>query len=75
MNHPPDNAFSRKVENHAHAVALHFMHYNFCRAHTTLTQAHPQHYPTTPAMVAGLTDRVWTVEDACALLDPARLLQ
>jgi IS1 family transposase len=31
------NAFSRKVENHAHAVALHFMHYNFCRAHTTLT--------------------------------------
>jgi IS1 family transposase len=69
------NAFSRKVENHAHAVALHFMHYNFCRAHTTLTQAHPKHYPTTPAMAAGLTDHVWTVEEVCALLDPTRLLQ
>ena len=39
------NAFSRKVENHAHAVALHFMHYNFCRAHTTLTGNHPQPLP------------------------------
>ena len=62
------NAFSRKVENHAHAVALHFMHYNFCRPHTTLTQAHPRHYPTTPAMAAGLTDHVWTVEEVCGLI-------
>ena len=69
------NAFSKKVENHAHAVALHFMHYNFCRPHTTLTQAHPRHYPTTPAMAAGVTDRVWTIEDVCSLLDPERLLQ
>ncbi|MGH7498035.1 MAG: IS1 family transposase [Gemmatimonadales bacterium] len=69
------NAFSRKVENHAHAVALHFMHYNFCRAHTTLTKAHPRRYPVTPAMAAGLTDHVWTVEEMCALLDPTRLLQ
>jgi IS1 family transposase len=68
------NAFSKKVENHAHAVALHFMHYNFCRAHTTLTQAHPLHYPQTPAMAAGLADHVWTVEEVCALLDPTRLL-
>jgi IS1 family transposase len=69
------NAFSRKVENHAHAVALHFMHYNFCRAHTTLTGNHPHHYPVTPAMAAGLADHVWTVEEVCALLDPARPLR
>ena len=42
------NAFSKKVENHAHAVALHFMHYNFCRAHTTLTQAPPEALPDDP---------------------------
>jgi IS1 family transposase len=69
------NAFSRKMENHAHAVALHFMHYNFCRAHETLTKAHPSRYPTTPAMAAGIADHVWTVEEVCALLDPTRLLQ
>jgi IS1 family transposase len=69
------NGFSRKVENHRHAVALHFMHYNFCRPHTTLTKAHPSRYPTTPAMAAGLTDHVWTVEEVCGLLDPSRLLQ
>jgi hypothetical protein len=51
-------------------VALHFMHYNFCRAHTTLTKANPNRYPTTPAMAAGIADHVWTVEDICALLDP-----
>ena len=65
------NAFSRKVENHGHAVALHFMHYNFCRPHTTLTGNHPHRYPVTPAMAAGLADHVWTVEEVCALLDPA----
>ena len=42
------NAFSKKVENHAHAVALHFMHYNFCRAHQTLTRDHPNRYPSLP---------------------------
>jgi IS1 family transposase len=62
------NAFSKKVENHAHAVALHFMHYNFCRPHTTLTQAHPRHYPITPAMAAGVADHVWSVEEICGLL-------
>lgn len=66
------NAFSKKLENHAHAVALHFMHYNFCRAHATLTQDHPRHYPTTPAMAAGLANHVWTVEEMCALLTPAK---
>jgi IS1 family transposase len=66
------NAFSKKVENHAHAVALHFMHYNFCRPHTTLTQAHPGHYPTTPAMAAGVADHVWSVEEICGLLTEAQ---
>ena len=50
------NAFSKKVENHAAAVAIHFMHYNFARPHKTL--ANP--YPRTPAMAAGIADHVWT---------------
>lgn len=49
------NAFSKKVENHAAAVALYFMHYNFCRVHRSLR--------VTPAMEAGLTDHVWTIEE------------
>lgn len=55
------NAFSKKVDNHAHAVSLHFMHYNYCRPHQTLTKA-AKGVKTTPAMAAGLTDHVWTVE-------------
>ncbi len=62
------NAFSKKADNHAHAVALHFAHYNFCRVHQTLTKAAKGVYQT-PAMAAGLTDRVWTVADLVALLD------
>jgi IS1 family transposase len=54
------NGFSKKVENHGHAVALHFMHYNFCRVHKTLR--------VTPAMEAGLTDHVWTLEELVALI-------
>lgn len=61
------NAFSKKAENHAHAVALHFMHYNFCRKHQTLTEAAGGIH-TTPAMAAGLTDHVWKVEELIALL-------
>jgi IS1 family transposase len=68
------NAFSKKVANHAYAVDIHFMYYNFARPHATLTKAHPQHYPQTPAMAAGLTDHVWTMEEICGLLDPTRLL-
>lgn len=49
------NAFSKKVQNHAYHVALHYMHYNFCRIHKTLR--------VTPAMEAGLTGHVWTVEE------------
>jgi IS1 family transposase len=55
------NAFSKKIENHAHHIALHYMHYNFCRIHQTLR--------VTPAMAAGVTDRVWDVSDIAALLD------
>jgi IS1 family transposase len=55
------NGFSKKIENHGHAVALHFMHYNFCRVHKTLR--------VTPAMEAGLTDHVWTMEELVGLLD------
>jgi IS1 family transposase len=64
------NAFSKKAENHAHAVSLYFMYYNFCRAHQTLTKNHPNHYPTTPAMAAGLTDHVWKVEEILTAMDP-----
>ncbi|MFN3954989.1 MAG: IS1 family transposase [Pararhodobacter sp.] len=57
------NAFSKKAENHAYAVALHFMHYNFCRTHKSLRM--------TPAMAAGVTDRLWDVEDIVALVERA----
>lgn len=60
------NAFSKKVENHMYAVSLYFFHYNFARPHTTLTKA--QGEPTTPAMAAGLTDHVWSVEEMLDLL-------
>lgn len=54
------NGHSKKVENHGHQVALYFMHYNFCRVHSSLR--------VTPAMEAGLTDHVWTLAEVCALL-------
>ena len=59
------NAFSKKLENHMHALSLHFMHYNFARAHKTLSKP----YPTTPAMAAGLTDHVWEASEIISLLD------
>lgn len=62
------NAFSKKVEYHLYAVALHAMFYNYCRPHQTLTKARGG-MKTTPAMAAGLTDRVWTVYDMIDLLD------
>jgi len=55
------NGFSKKVENHAYHVALHYMHYNFSRIHKTLR--------VTPAMAAGVTDRLWEIEDIVTLLD------
>lgn len=59
------NAFSKKVENLEYAVALHFMYYNFARPHKTL--ANP--YPRTPAMSAGITNRIWVIEDIVKLID------
>ena len=59
------NGFSKKVENHAAAIALHFFFYNYGRAHKSL--ANP--YPRTPAMAAGIADHVWTCEEIAALLD------
>lgn len=55
------NGFSKKVENHVHALSLYFMYYNFCRIHKTLR--------VTPAMEAGVTDHVWEIEDILALLN------
>ena len=55
------NAFSKKMENHAHAMALHFLYYNFVRIHKTLK--------TTPAMAAGVTDRLWEVADMVSVLE------
>src|SRR5207302_340936 len=55
------NAFSKKVENHTHAVALHFVHYNFCRIHQTLR--------VTPAMEAGLTDHVWELDELVSMVE------
>lgn len=67
------NGFSKKAENHAHAVSLHFFFYNYCRPHTTLTKA-ANGIKTTPAMAAGLTNHVWTVEHMLDLMDPTRLV-
>jgi IS1 family transposase len=59
------NVFSKKVENFSHAVALHYLHYNFACPHSTL--ANP--YPRTPAMAAGVADHVWTLREIAGLLD------
>jgi IS1 family transposase len=58
------NGFSKKAENHAHAVAIHFMHYNFARIHRSLR--------ITPAMAAGISDHVWSIEEIVGLLDTAQ---
>jgi len=54
------NGFSKKLENLEHAVALHYMHYNFCRIHQSLR--------VTPAMGAGVADHLWSIEEILALL-------
>ncbi len=59
------NRFSKKIENHTAAVAIHFMHYNFARPHKTL--ANP--YPRTPAMAAGVADHTWTPAEIVGLAD------
>lgn len=57
------NAFSKKIENHIHAISLYFMHYNFARIHQTLR--------VTPAMEAGVSDHVWSLEEIAKLSDAA----
>jgi IS1 family transposase len=61
------NGHSKKIENHQHATALHYMYYNFCRTHETLTKAKGGIH-TTPAMAAGVADHVWKVSEVVALL-------
>lgn len=57
------NGFSKNIENLEHSVALHFMHYNFGRIHKTLR--------VTPAMEAGISDHVWSMEEIASLVpDP-----
>lgn len=62
------NAFSKKVENLATTVSLHFMHYNFARPHKTLSKP----YRTTPAMAAGVADHVWGLDEIVGLLEVPR---
>ncbi len=58
------NGFSKKLENHMHAISLHFMHYNFCRIHKSLR--------VTPAMEAGIDDHVWSLEEVVMMADTNR---
>ena len=55
------NGFSKKLENHAAATAIHFMHYNFARIHRTIRCS--------PAMEAGVTERPWTIREIVGLLE------
>jgi hypothetical protein len=55
------NAFSKKIENHAAAVSLHMMYYNFARVHMTIK--------TTPAVASGVADHLWSIEEIIALMD------
>jgi len=59
------NGFSKKLVNHFYAISLYFMFYNFVRIHKTLSIS--------PAMAAGLTDRLWTMEDIVDLIDKKEL--
>lgn len=58
------NGFSKKLDNHMHALALYFVHYNFCRIHKTLR--------VTPAMAAGLTDELLSMADIASLVEKAQ---
>ena len=61
------NGFSKKIDNLAHAVALHFMHFNFVRIHKTLK--------TTPAIKAGVTNKLWSMSDLVELIDTKEALK
>ena len=55
------NAFSKKIDNHIYALSLYFVFYNFCRVHKSLRVS--------PAMAAGVADRLWSMEDVVAMID------
>ena len=55
------NGFSKKAQNHAHSVAIHFMHYNFVRIHQTTR--------VTPAMAAGVTNKLWDLSDMVRVIE------
>src|SRR6185437_655784 len=55
------NAFSKKMENHVHALSIYFMHYNFCRIHQTTR--------VTPAQAAGVTDKLWEMTDVVKMIE------
>ena len=57
------NVFSKKFDNHCHALALYFVWYNFVKVHKTLRMS--------PAMAAGITDKLWSIEDIAALVEAA----
>lgn len=59
------NGFSKKIENLEHAVALHFMYYNFARPHKSLSKP----YPKSPAMAAGIENHIWSIEEIVKLID------
>jgi len=63
------NAFSKKIDNLEHAVALHFMYYNFCRSHKSLNLK--RSLGKTPAMAARVADRIWKITDVVRLIDEA----
>jgi hypothetical protein len=58
------NAFSKKLDNHLHALALYFFHYNFCRQHKSLR--------TSPAQAAGVTDELLSIERLCKIMNDAK---
>ena len=61
------NAFSKKAANHAHMMAIYFMHYNFVRIHQTLR--------VTPAMAAGVTGKLWSITDMVRLIEECENLR
>ena len=62
------SGFSKRIENHCHALALYFVFYNFVKAHKTLGGI-------SPAMAAGVTDRLWEMSDILALVEAGRVPQ
>jgi hypothetical protein len=59
------NAFSKKIDNHVHALALFFMHYNFVRQHKSLNKS-------SPAMAAGISETLWSMEDIAEKIEERR---